>query len=1172
MRKRLHLQVVAATIFALLLSLPGTSGSEAEAQAELVVNGGFENGTEGWGYEQWENKPLPGVIDRQIKKEGTASFKMGLTGAQGTRWICREIKLPQAGQAYILRFWLRTQELAYGSAYVRVGIEGAGWLGADKGASEIIRVGGSSDWREFVVPIHASQTAKSTKLSVFFYQEKIGEGALGIDGLSLQAATEADLSKITQSDTPPDGERPVFTADTNHPVHSIFALGEEVKLIFRATGLVGLKTPLTLSLAITDQDGAVVKEQTIPVHPDSSGIWKDEVVAPGVKLGFYRVAAILSNGGTLAEVGSRPAGYLTYIVVPRPETRVDYGEERSRFGMQGGPYQGDACSLMGVRWVLDDGLFWRRTEPTKAGEFDQVKLEKFVSGDRPGNANYRIYALPTLFVVPEWATVPGTFMYETGTLTPAGESAWAAYCKQAASAFSKKYPGQKRHIYQITWEPIRPWGFKGTDADLLRIYAIAYAALHESDHGAVVAGPCRGIFGNGDPRDTETLLRLGLGKYLDAYITHPYHTVTPEADGMIQSLRKIRKMLGETCGKDLPMYGSEQGLSTHEDPAKEMQQAQALMRQNLITLGEGFQFNFAFTFYDYRLSGQKGYGYFYNLDKGVPFGPHKFSPKPAAAAYATQSWLLEGSDSCGAVEWLGGSNWGYVFQRPDHTVTLALWNYGAQPGEVVIPAGTQPLVLYDWMGNAKSITPVEGTVKLRLSQEPVYLQGLPGKIWGKEAANLLVVQTKRLEVFPGQSVTLNGSVLLGAQATTRGSVALEPVFAALPPVTQEVQLGGSTPQSFLLALKALPTWTPGEYILPLRLRDENNNVITATGITLEVRSPLSLSVQGDFDQNNVALLRLSAQEQQGLPLSGSIDVRLQELLPGAQRGDQAEIDLRIDQGKTREVPHAQGKIDFELSAKASQELTVAFSNAELAPARKYLALMRVTTKGGSEFTVTTPVHFFGAIHREQPPVIDGQIQDWPLKPVVDLTGPGNIVRSAKEYVPGYSAALRYGWDERALYLCAEVKDKTFIQNQTGADIWRQDCLQLGFDLDPAGAGEAGTPRRTSEINVALTKNGPEAFRSLSFSQEKLPCLLLSKEQAQVAVVRKEQEGVLVYEIALPWKTLGMSGEPKAGSKIGVAVTVNDVHTAGQGDPCALGLFGGITPDKNPDRYGILILR
>ena len=128
------------------------------------------------------------------------------------------------------------------------------------------------------------------------------------------------------------------------------------------------------------------------------------------------------------------------------------------------------------------------------------------------------------------------------------------------------------------------------------------------------------------------------------------------------------------------MYGTEQGLATDEVIAKEIPVAQALLRQNLITLGEGFQFNFAFTLYDYRMAGSRtGYGYYYNLIPSVPFGPSKMGPKAVAAAYAAQSMLLEGSRSVGAIRVAGQHCLGLRLRAPrcHHPRALGL----RQPGQ-----------------------------------------------------------------------------------------------------------------------------------------------------------------------------------------------------------------------------------------------------------------------------------------------------------------------------------------------------------------------------------------------------------------------------------------------------------------------------------------------------------
>src|SRR5690606_16338415 len=112
------------------------------------------------------------------------------------------------------------------------------------------------------------------------------------------------------------------------------------------------------------------------------GAWQTKLTDfPHDRLGFYRVeaelsGAALSGGGgvKLAKLGTRPAGYLTYAVVPDPAERKDFGETGSRFGMQGGfgPWGNRSLALLGARWVLDGNFEWRRNEPERAGQFAEA--------------------------------------------------------------------------------------------------------------------------------------------------------------------------------------------------------------------------------------------------------------------------------------------------------------------------------------------------------------------------------------------------------------------------------------------------------------------------------------------------------------------------------------------------------------------------------------------------------------------------------------------------------------------------------------------------------------------------------------------------------------------------------------------------------------------------------
>jgi hypothetical protein len=115
-------------------------------------------------------------------------------------------------------------------------------------------------------------------------------------------------------------------------------------------------------------------------------------------------------------------------------------------------------------------------------------------------------------------------------------------------------------------------------------------------------------------------------------------------------------------------------------------------------------------------------------------------------------------------------------------------------------------------------------------------------------------------------------------------------------------------------------------------------------------------------------------------------------------------------------------------------------------------------------------------------------------------------------------------------------------------MWRDDSVQ--FALAVGG--------RRHEFGVALGKDGRALVWQWS-PRNGVP------EGVQAAVRR--EGAVTAYEVALPWKLVGV--EPKAEAALRFALLVND--NDGQGRKGWLEWFAGIGLGKDPSQYGPLEL-
>ncbi len=529
-----------------------------------------------------------------------------------------------------------------------------------------------------------------------------------------------------------------LTAETGSANNSTFVLGTNVQLTFSMTKMVPSQ-PNLLALNILDENGNTRAAVALPVTADSSGRASVIYNAPASKLGYYRVNAAMADGTTLSRLGTRPAGFITYAVVPDPNTRVDYGDAGSRFGLQGGfsAQQGSVLAYLGVRYVLASVSSWHILESNYAGQFaaeraaalakGQVYPAKnpVISNTSYGGKAWPTYSVPTVLGagLPSWAVDPstiGTSCKTFSALNPAGVSAYPNFVQTLATEVASDYSSQSNHYYQINWEPESPWCYGGTSQQLVQYYQLSYSAIHQADPKALVMGPT--LF----PSSTSQLSSLfsaGLGSFVDAISMHPYVSWPPESNGLVTSLRTQMQMAAKSIGRSVPFVGTEHGFTS--GTIGDLNHALGNVRSTIILLGEGFKFALGFYIADFwdntPTDLNNTYGFYWNLNPNINFGTDKLGPKPTVPAYAAMSLFLDGTTSNGVLSNVNGTQIGYRFKRNGTTI-LALWDYmGTSTVNLTTPVGGN-LQICDWMGNCNTQNST-GSLSVNVGAAPIYIIG-----------------------------------------------------------------------------------------------------------------------------------------------------------------------------------------------------------------------------------------------------------------------------------------------------------------------------------------------------------------------------------------------------------------------------------------------------------------
>jgi len=167
-----------------------------------------------------------------------------------------------------------------------------------------------------------------------------------------------------------------------------------------------------------------------------------------------------------------------------------------------------------------------------------------------------------------------------------------------------------------------------------------------------------------------------------------------------------------------------------------------------------------------------------------------------------------------------------------------------------------------------------------------------------------------------------------------------------------------------------------------------------------------------------------------------------------------------------------------------------------------------------------------------PPSINGPWDEWtttqhPIKNVVfgasDWSGSSDL-----------QASYRVGWNSQYLYLAVKVIDDIYVQNATGANLYKGDSIELLLSTSP-NADSSSLGLTAADYQIGISSGRPSIGQNMEaylwYPQAKAGSL------SNVAIGAVPMTGGYRIEFAIPWSVFGIS--PVKGQVLGFAVSVSD---------------------------------
>ena len=345
---------------------------------------------------------------------------------------------------------------------------------------------------------------------------------------------------------------------------------------------------------------------------------------PTQRNGYFEVRPA-PNSVSWHALGSRPANRLPFAVVDKivPNPSRDYKthflsiQGSSPAGNSNEPATPNVYRYMGLQaQPVDYG--WYKLQP-KAGDF--ASFDAYFAADKAPQNIRAAKTWPYFYLSrpPIWAIDPALLTEKeragnsNSHVPPRDLKDYEAYLERIVPHIAKSYSYLPYRVYEMQWEPVIPWGWRGTNQDLVDMFEVAHRVVHKYDPNGRVSGPTLSSFG--DMPQYEALLKLGLGKTIDVSGWHMYSGYPPESAGIPAALERIRALDRKYIGRELPLFDTEFGLPEAKAGGIE-NQAYGMTAAMIIMRASGVAQHTLFYLTDFPT--EPGYGLFTNNVGGQP--------------------------------------------------------------------------------------------------------------------------------------------------------------------------------------------------------------------------------------------------------------------------------------------------------------------------------------------------------------------------------------------------------------------------------------------------------------------------------------------------------------------------------------------------------------------------